>query len=303
MDWIVDGGLDLNTCNVGIYLDFENLVISSKYVYPSRERPLSLGPVVDFAASKGDICVRKAYANWQISQLKQYQKSLTAHGFETIHLPNTSSQGKNGADVKLVVDVMECLEQLKHIDTFVIGSGDTDFIPLLQKIRQRGKKVVVIGFDHSVGPLVKNNCTEFKSLVELLGQPEHDSLEETENVSDSSDSEDAPADTHGRKIMIRYIKSSEEDSILMGNLKMNLKRIDPSFSEKKLGYSSFKKYVESFQGDLIEKIEYNDGGNPIVYFVKATNIQSEATDNSNEIEKYLKNLRYHRDFKITNPAN
>jgi len=288
----------LNICNVGIYLDFENLVISSEYVYPSRERPLSLRPIVDFAASRGDICVKKAYANWQNSQFNRYQKTLTTYGFEAIHLPNSSSQGKNGADVRLVVDVMECLEQLKHIDTFVIGSGDTDFIPLLQKIRQRGKKVVVVGFDHSVGSLVKQNCTEFKSLVELLDQSELDSLEDSENVSDSSSSRELLVDTCGRETMIRFIKSSKEDSILMGNLKLNLKKIDPSFSEKKLGYSSFKKYVESLQGDLIERIEHNNGGNPIVYFVEACSVQSEATDNFNGIEEYLKNLRYQRDSKI-----
>ena len=77
-----------------------------------------------------------------------------------------------GPSVRLAVDVMENLELFPSIDTIVIGSGDTDFIPLLQKIRARGKNVIVVGFEHSVGSLVKSNCTEFKALTELLGEPE-----------------------------------------------------------------------------------------------------------------------------------
>ncbi|MEL6626579.1 MAG: NYN domain-containing protein, partial [Bacteroidota bacterium] len=96
--------------NVAIYLDFENLAISAETVYPSRDKPLDIGPLVDYATTKGVICSRKAYADWSKDIFAQYQNRLMDQGFELIHLPETNLQGKNGSDVRLAVDVMEYME-------------------------------------------------------------------------------------------------------------------------------------------------------------------------------------------------
>ncbi|MEL6843165.1 MAG: NYN domain-containing protein, partial [Bacteroidota bacterium] len=154
--------------NVAIYLDFENLAISADTVYPSRVGPLSIDPIVEFALDKGAIRIKRAYADWSRDLFAQYQPKLMEKGFELIHLPATNLQGKNGSDVRLAIDVMEMLEQFSDIDFVIIGSGDTDFIPLIQRLRSRGKTVLVLGFEHSVGNLVKLNSAAFKSLEELL---------------------------------------------------------------------------------------------------------------------------------------
>lgn len=301
--------------NIAIYLDFENLVISSEEVYISKEKPLSLEPIVDFAASRGNISIKKAYANWQPYHFSQYERALLNNGFELVHLPITSTQGKNGVDVRLAVDVMENLELFPSIDTIVIGSGDTDFIPLLQKIRARGKNVIIVGFEHSVGSLVKSNCTEFKSLTELLGEPEPetesgegspqeideeevDEEEEEEGEEEGKESRKKGGkaiDSAGRDVMIRYIKNrSDEEPVLMSNLKVGLKRIDPSFSEKKFGFSSFKKYVESLEGDLVERINRNEKSVYEVHLVDAGDIISSSVDATQKVKKYLNNLKYQR---------
>lgn len=245
--------------NVAIYLDFENLAISAETVYPSREKPLSLEPIVDFAASKGVICTRKAYADWSKHTFSQYQNRLMDQGFELIHLPETNQQGKNGSDVRLAVDVMEYLEFYQGVQTFIIGSGDTDFIPLIQRLRARGKDVIIVGFEHSVGNLVKRNSTEFKGLEDLIGKPEAESPS-----SDLAGERDA---SYGRRLMLRVQRThhSEDEPVFMSQLKQQLLRIDPSFSEKELGFSSFKQFVQSFEGDIVARIETHDETLPLVY--------------------------------------
>jgi hypothetical protein len=91
----------MSETNVAIYLDFENLAISAEQVYPSKDMPLNLRPILDYAASLGNICIKKAYADWLKPAMSQYQRTLVESGFELVHLPETTSQGKNGGDVRL----------------------------------------------------------------------------------------------------------------------------------------------------------------------------------------------------------
>ncbi|MEO1448373.1 MAG: NYN domain-containing protein [Bacteroidota bacterium] len=244
--------------NVAIYLDFENLAISAETVYPSRNKPLAIEPLVDFAASKGNVCLKKAYADWSKETFAKYQGRLMEQGFELIHLPGTNAQGKNGADVRLAVDVMEYIEFFPGIDSIVIGSGDTDFIPLIQRLRARGKEVIVMGFEHSVGTLVKRNSVEFKSLEKLIGTPEEESP--TRDLAAEIDP------TKGRDLMMRFIRAySDEEPILMSQLKQRLLRLDSTFSEKELGFTSFKDFIQSLVGDLVLRIDHRQDTLPVVY--------------------------------------
>lgn len=283
--------------NVAIYLDFENLAISAETVYPSKNKPLDLEPIVDFATTKGVICVRKAYGDWSKEIFAQYQHNLMEQGFELIHLPETNLQGKNGSDVRLAVDVMAYVESFPEIDTFVIGSGDTDFIPLIQHLRSRGKAVIIVGFEHSVGKLVKRNSVEFKALEELIGEPEAE--------SPSSDLHEELDASYGRRLMMRFIKSrNSDDPILMSQLKQQLLRLDPSFSEKELGFSSFKQFVHSLKGDVIDRVEIKDESLPLIYLSESRSNgngqshQSETPDNEKRKEVadqfLVKKLRYQK---------
>ena len=264
--------------NVAIYLDFENLVISSEETYPSKEKPMQMGPIVDFANSKGNIIVKKAYADWSVGDFSSYQGALIKHGFELVHLPATSAQGKNGSDVKLAIDVMKHLDMLKNVDIVIIGSGDTDFVPLIQYIRSRGKRVVVVGFDHSVGDLVKRNATEFRSLIEIYGMPEDGAMSGGERKEGD----------RGRSLLLRFIRIGDTDEpIYLGNLKENLMRLDSSFSERKFDFSSFKKYIESFKGDLVESLERSEDGHPMVKLVDMKNLDIKEKSTFEEAKRYL----------------
>ena len=274
---------------VAIYLDFENLAISAEEVYPSKDKPLVIGPVVDYATTKGNVCIKKAYADWSQDIFSQYQNVLMEQGFELVHLPATNRQGKNGSDVRLAIDVMENLELFQTVSTVIIGSGDTDFVPLIQRVRARGIKVISIGFDHSVGNLVKINSAEFKSLEELIGKPEAESL--------SSDLEPEMDGFYGRELLIRYIRNrNDEEPILLATLKQDLLRLDPSFSEKKLGFSSFKKFLQSFMGNIVNRIESTEkDGSLRVYFNDADIPANERKSVKEEAQAFLaKNIRFQK---------
>lgn len=274
---------------VAIYLDFENLAISAEEVYPSKDKPLVIEPVVDYASTKGNVCIKKAYADWSKDFFSQYQNVLMEQGFELVHLPATNLQGKNGSDVRLAIDVMENLELFQTISTVVIGSGDTDFVPLIQRVRARGIKVISIGFDHSVGNLVKINSAEFKSLEELIGKPEEESL--------SSDLGQEMDLSYGRELLIRYIRSRNDDEpVLLATLKQDLLRLDPSFSEKKLGFSSFKKFVKSFVGDIVNRIDPTEKDGPLfVDFIDVDLPQNKRTNAKDEALAFLvKNIRFQK---------
>ncbi|MEO0472313.1 MAG: NYN domain-containing protein [Bacteroidota bacterium] len=270
--------------NVAVFLDFENLAISAETVYSGQNRPLGIEPIIRLAESKGEMRIRKAYADWSKDLFAQYQPSLMDKGFEMIHLPATNTQGKNGSDVRLAIDVMEMLEQYPYIDTIVIGSGDTDFIPLIQRLRSRGKTVIVLGFEHSVGNLVKRNSAEFISLETLLGkaEPAQGPAWEEERKQ-------------GRALLQQYIQTRDEiGPVLMAKLKQQLLRIDPAFSEKKLGFSSFKSFIESMVGDLVIEVLTEQETLPMVVLREKEGdmITSSIQVKANALRFLSKKLRY-----------
>ena len=274
--------------NVAIYLDFENLAISAETVYPAQSLPLQIAPLVEYASTKGTICRRQAYADWSRDLFARYQNMLIEQGFELIHLPGTHLQGKNGADVRLAIDVMEHLEQLPSVQTLVIGSGDTDFIPLIQRVQSRNKSVVVVGFEHSVAQLVRKNSEEFKSMETLIREYRQNHL----NGSSLGNGE------LGRKLLLQFLENHDvRQPILMSQLKQQLLRLDPQFSEKRMGYGSFKQFLNSYQGDMIERIDTAQETLPMIYFTPYTNTPTHQV--KEKAAGFLsKKIRYRTDVSL-----
>lgn len=271
---------------IAVFLDFENLAVSAERAYPSKEKPLTLAPIIDYVNTLGNVLIKRAYANWSRPIFYQYQKDLVNNGFELIHLPETTSQGKNGSDVKLAIDLMENMELYGTISTYIVGSGDSDFIPLIQSIRKRGKRVVVLGFNSSVGHIVKKVCNDYRSIESFLGRPEEDlSMEDDPEM----------ARKEARNLLIRYSKNLEEEElgVLLSKLKMDLKRMDPSFSESKCGFGSFKEFIGSYEGDLLTvKEDPSNKGSLIAYFIERTGEGHEVKDMKKEASLLLTRWGY-----------
>ncbi len=250
--------------NIAMYLDFENLAISADQAFSHIDRPLELGPILDYALSKGILCIKRAFADWNKPDCLRYVRNLNRYGFDLRYLPSTSLSGKNGADIQMVIDILEDLQFFPIIDAIIIGSGDTDFLPVIKRVLARGKLVYIIGFDDSVGDVIRENCSEYYSLNHLLGEI-HASDTDEEPILDRDDQADLTAG--GRNLLIRYIRSNHpEEPVLLSKLKLDLLRLDPSFSENNYGFKSFTKFLESYQDDVIEEIAHSATGHPQVAF-------------------------------------
>lgn len=241
---------------VAIYLDFENLALSAEQVFPKEEFPVQVEAIVDFAANKGVVAIKKAYANWNYPVFRKYQRALIEQGFDLIHLPESTVQGKSWADVRLTVAVLDDIALHSHIQTVFLGSQDTDFVPLVQAIKTKGLDAVVGGFSQFVGNLLKKNCTEFVSLTQLFsldGEPQ-------------AEDEDYDLDGLIRRFLATH---SVEEPIFMTNLKQNFLKLDPSFSERQMGFHSFSLFAKSLVGKYIDRIERSKEKGVDVVYLKA----------------------------------
>lgn len=285
--------------NLAIYLDFENLAISADQAFSHIDRPLELSPILDIFLSKGVLCIKRAFADWNKPDCQRYVRNLNKFGFDLIYLPNTSSSGKNGADIQMVIDILEDLQFSPIVDAIVIGSGDTDFLPVIKRIIARGKPVYIIGFDDSVGDVIRENCTEYFSLNTILSQIHKPNPDDKELLHDPDYQQELYLE--GRNLLIRYIRSSNpEDPVLLSKLKLDLLRLDSSFTETNYGSKSFTKFVDSYVGDVIKERKESESGHPQVVFKSRDEIsQKEENKSISPINSFIsKKLKLQIDKKI-----
>jgi len=171
------------------------------------------------------------------------------------------------------------------LDVFFLGTGDTDFIHLIRKIKERGKEVVVLGFEHSVGRTIRLNCDRFESLEDLLGKTPAPAVREKKEEEELEDD--------ARELFIRYIKNrSTDEPAILSQIKNDLMRLDPSFSEKKYGFKHFKDFLDSFKGDLFTSIKMDDkAGHHLVFFKSYSELTSDI--NETQVKEFIeKDMRY-----------
>jgi len=142
--------------NIAVFCDFENVAIGIKEAnYPD----FRIRPVLERLLLKGSIVVKKAYCDWD--RYKEYKRDMHEAAFELIEIPHLRQSGKNSADIRMVVDALDLCYTKTHIDAFVIISGDSDFSPLISKLKENGKSVIGIGVRGSASSLLIGNCDEF----------------------------------------------------------------------------------------------------------------------------------------------
>ncbi|HQF24192.1 MAG TPA: NYN domain-containing protein, partial [Polyangiaceae bacterium] len=142
--------------NIAIFADFENVALG---VRDANVEPFNISLVLERLLDKGKIVVKKAYADWD--RYKSHKRSMHEAAFELVEIPHISYSGKNSADIRLVVDALDLCYTKTHIDIFVIISGDSDFSPLVSKLRENDKKVIGLGVKNSSSDLLVGNCDEF----------------------------------------------------------------------------------------------------------------------------------------------
>lgn len=219
---------------LAVFIDFENIGIG---LSEKRDR-FDIDRILTRLVEKGKIVVKKAYADW--SRFGQFTLQLHESAIELIEIPKRAMTGKNSADIRLVVDALDMAFSKDHIDTFVIVSGDSDFSPLISKLKELGKHTIGVGLADATSELLRDNCDEF-IYYEDLNRP-------TVTVTSSELKDNLPEKK--KKVFLLLLESllalrrENKDVIYSSMAKDTMKRKKPSFNEAFYGYRTFSELLE-----------------------------------------------------------
>jgi len=251
---------------IALFLDFENLAIGAREDLSGMQ--FDLRPVADALAERGRVVVRRAYADWNL--FDEFRGMLTEHHVEMIEIPQrVHGPRKNAADIKMAVDALELSFERDYITTFVIATGDSDFTPLVHKLRELNRRVVGIGLRASTSKLLPPACDEFlfyESLdgVELPGERKRggrQARDTDQRQDDSASLEQLVAQT------LAGLQRSGDGVVLASRLKRAIIRKDPTFSEADHGFRAFGELLQHLASSgAIELSEGPARGDPEVSF-------------------------------------
>lgn len=226
--------------SLAIFIDFENLAIGMERRGTQGRRKktaerVDMRRVLERLVEKGRISSKRAYADW--GRFEEYRTPLHELGIELTEIPERGMTGKNSADIRLVVDAMELAYAKQHIDTIVIVSGDSDFTPLVSKLKENGKTVIGLGLRDSTSDLLAANCDEF-IYYEDIGAPAG-----APSIGDEVNKKKKPA----FKLLFETIEALQRENVEVMHsslVKDTMKRKQPSFAESSYGYRSFTQLLE-----------------------------------------------------------
>ena len=274
---------DAGERNMAVFCDFENVAIG---VREAKFSKFDIKKVLERLLVKGSIVVKKAYCDWE--RYKEFKPPMHEAAFELIEIPHVRQSGKNSADIRMVVDALDLCYTKAHVDTFVIISGDSDFSPLVSKLRENNKEVIGVGVKHSSSDLLVANCDDFIYYDDLVRDkaPKRTARKKagpkgtpgTKAVKPASEPEVAEPETvidpsqNGIDAVVSTFEAlvaerGGEEKIWGSMIKQALKRRNPGFNESYHGYKSFNGLLEDAQvrGFLSLERDEKSGG----YIVRA----------------------------------
>jgi len=243
---------------MALYCDYENLALG---VRDAKYNTFDIHKVLERLLLKGNIVVKKAYCDWE--HYSEAKKGLHEASFEMIEIPHIKISGKNSADIRMVVDALDLCYTKKHVDTFVILSGDSDFSPLVSKLRENNKTVIGVGVKNSTSDLLIANCDEFFYYDDLVRNEKPQKKKEKKNgnrpkTDKSLEEKEREAwnllvDTYDDLITER----GEEELIWGSMVKQAIKRRQPGFNESYYGFKSFGALLEAAEQKGIVTLDFD----------------------------------------------
>ena len=266
--------------SLALFCDFENIALG---VRDAKYDRFDIQPVLERLLVKGSIVVKKAYCDWD--RYKEFKPAMHEAAFELIEIPHVRQSGKNSADIRMVVDALDLCYTKEHIDTFVIISGDSDFSPLVSKLRENAKTVIGVGVKNSTSDLLMSNCDEFIFYDDLVAKkkssrkrsrtrpksktaaPKGARAEKLEEVAKEEDLAQEGIDLVMETAEALHAERGEEGRLWGSMIKQTLKRRKPGFNESFYGFGSFSELLEEAQarGELELELDEKSGG----YIVRA----------------------------------
>jgi len=251
--------------NLAVFCDFENIALG---VADAKYDKFSVKTVLEKLLVKGNIVVKKAYCDWE--RYKSYKAGMHEAAFELIEIPHVRQSGKNSADIRMVVDALDLCYTKSHVDTFVVISGDSDFSPLVSKLRENNKRVIGVGVKASTSDLLMKNCDEFIFYDDLVRveeakkrsaakkatrkpEPKKAEKKKSEKSAEATTAESAEAavdDAAERRrqaaidLVLETLEEliearGSDERIYSSMVKQALKRRRPEFNESYHGYKGF----------------------------------------------------------------
>ena len=273
-----------DTKSMAVFCDFENVALG---VREAKYEKFDIGKVLERLLLKGSIVVKKAYCDWE--RYKDFKAPMHTASFELIEIPHVRQSGKNSADIRMVVDALDLCYTKSHVDTFVIVSGDSDFSPLVSKLRENDKTVIGVGVKKSTSDLLVSACDEFIYYDDLVrgekqrrparrktaksshpageGKGAPSPLGEGRGEGESDKAQEA-VDLVVETVEALVEERGEDETIWGSMVKQTLKRRKPGFNETFYGFRSFNQLLEEARSRHLLDLERDEksGG----YIVRLT---------------------------------
>ena len=244
---------------MAVFCDFENVALG---VRDMNNEKFDIKPVLERLLLKGSIVVKKAYCDWD--RYKDYKADMHGAAFELIEIPHLRQSGKNSADIRMVVDALDLCYTKEHLGIFVIISGDSDFSPLVSKLRENAKTVIGVGVRNSTSELLVRNCDEFIFYDDLVA-PAKGKSRRAARAKDAGRAADPAAE--GVELVLETVEAlsaekGDAQKIWGSMIKQTLTRRRPGFSESAYGFGSFSELLEETErrGHLTLERHEKSGG-------------------------------------------
>jgi uncharacterized protein (TIGR00288 family) len=260
--------------NMALFCDFENVALG---VRDAKYAKFDISKVLERLLLKGSIVVKKAYCDWE--RYKEFKAAMHEASFELIEIPHVRQSGKNSADIRMVVDALDLCYTKSHVDTFVIISGDSDFSPLVSKLRENNKTVIGIGVKKSTSDLLIANCDEFIYYDDLVRETAEKAKKRTRKKPAAKNAVEptpkaAPAEEKDKTqealelvletVEALFAERGEEEKIWGSMVKQALKRRKPGFNESYYGFRSFGKLLDEAAARKLLELEHDDKSGGVI---------------------------------------
>ena len=241
--------------SLAVFCDFENVALG---VREAKYAQFDMEKVLERLLLKGSIVVKKAYCDWD--RYKEFKAAMHAASFEMIEIPHVRQSGKNSADIRMVVDALDLCYTKQHVDTFVIVSGDSDFSPLVSKLRENAKTVIGVGVKNSSSDLLIANCDEFIYYDDLVRADEQKRRAAKKRRESAPAGEDKDKKQEAFDLMLETLNAliaerGEDERIWGSMIKQALKRRKPGFNESYYGFRAFSDLLEEAEKRALIKLE------------------------------------------------
>ena len=228
--------------NIAVFIDFENF---------ARQETFNAHQLIERLKERGRLIVKKAYADW--GRFAKYKRQMLENSIELTEMPSHGQKGKNSADIKLVVDAIETAITKPYIDTFVVVSGDSDYTPLISKLREYNKYVIVVGEERAVSELLKGYCDEL-IYYSLLVNPPAPAAAKSARMDEAYALLKRAVETLGKD------ESEPRGSVV----KRMMCQLDATFAESNYGFGQFRRFLRAAEKDGVIALKQMESGGDVL---------------------------------------